>query len=168
MIVIMSAVIGHAEQLAGRLRKADLREIEAAAGEEPLAVLTNGIACSDPCYTVSDGCHPLAIFGVVPDACIEGVGRIWFLGADDLRNHSFTFIRHSRRWVARLHERYPVLWNYIDARNDLHIRWLRWCGFTLLRRIEDYGVARLPFYEFERDAGGHGGVTCCAVVTGAS
>ena len=155
MIRVRGAVTGDARRLASRLRGADLQEIRAVTREDPFDLLCQSIAWSNPCYTiVGEDAESLAIFGVVPDPCAEGVGRIWLLGSDDLVfRHSYIFLRHSRKWIEKLHERYPTLWNYVDARNEVHIRWLKWCGFTLLRRIEEYGVERRPFYEFERVAG---------------
>lgn len=153
MIVVRPAHIVDAAELALKLRQADLQEIKSAVGEDPLVLLEQSIAWSDPCFSIiGEGSNPIAIFGVVPDSCAADVGRIWFLGSDELIHHSITFLRYSREWIDRLHERYPTLWNYVDARNEVHIRWLKWCGFAFLRRIEEYGVEQRPFYEFERVA----------------
>ncbi|MGH9903554.1 MAG: hypothetical protein ACRD68_17245, partial [Pyrinomonadaceae bacterium] len=78
---------------------------------------------------------------------------VWLLASPELARHPF-FFRHSRYWVEQLHERYRVLWNCVDVRNEVHIRWLKWCDFTFLRRIEEYGAGRMPFYEFTKVRGG--------------
>lgn len=78
------------------------------------------------------------------------IGSVWLLGAQELNNYSLYFLRHCRSWVNKLQEDYIVLWNYVDARNKVHIRWLKWCGFTFLRLINNHGVEQRPFYEFER------------------
>lgn len=144
---------GDADQLNPRLRVADLQEIQAVTGENSLKILRQCAAWSDPCFTIIDQKDiPIAIFGVVPDPVNAALGRIWLLGSDDMVHNSTAFLRHSRQWIDRLHQRYPILWNYVDARNEAHIRWLKWCGFTFLHRIEEYGVERRPFYEFERVA----------------
>ncbi|MCP5419730.1 MAG: hypothetical protein H6970_10700 [Gammaproteobacteria bacterium] len=130
-----------------------MREIAAASGDDPLIVLQQCVVWSDPCYAIVDECVddiPLALFGASPDPVKAGMGRVWLLGSDDLAHYSATFLRHSREWVEKLHEPYPVLWNYIDARNELHLRWLNWCGFRIIRRIECYGPEKRPFYEFEK------------------
>jgi hypothetical protein len=145
---------GDPDQLNSRLRVADLQEIQAVSREDSLTILKQSAAWSDPCFTIIDQKDiPIAIFGVVPDPLTVALGRIWLLGSNDIVHNSATFLRHSRQWIEKLHERYPTLWNYVDARNEVHIRWLKWCGFTFLRRIEEYGVERRPFYEFERVAG---------------
>ena len=39
---------------------------------------------------------------------------------------------------------------FVDERNTTSIRWLTHLGFVLIKRIEDYGVGKKPFYEFVR------------------
>lgn len=151
MIQVRLARPGDADELAPHLREADLLEIKANLGENPLIVLERGIASSDPCYAaMNEEREVMALFGVVPDSCTDGVGMIWLLGSDDLLAHSFYFLRHCREWIEKLHERYGILWNYVDARNEIHIRWLEWCDFTLIKLIERHGVEQRPFYEFTK------------------
>jgi hypothetical protein len=145
MIRVRLAEPGDAAALATRLREADVREIDAATGEQPLEALVRCVAASDPCYAiVADAV--VALFGVVPDGQERGI--VWLVGSDDIWRHAMTFARNSHAWVARLHERYRILWNFVDARNEIHLRWLSWCGFVIHRRIEEHGVGRRPFYEF--------------------
>ena len=151
MITCRLAKEEDAKELAPRLRSADLQEIKAVTGEEPLKALERSLAWSDPGHAITDEVDKVvALFGVIPDSEEENMGCVWLLGSDDLVKHSVSFLRQSRKWVEKLHQRYDCLWNYIDARNEIHIRWLKWCGFTFLRRVEEYGVEQRPFYEFER------------------
>lgn len=150
MIRVRPARPDDAAALAPRLRAADLQEIHAVTLQTPHEVLLGGIACSDPCHTVvDDDDRPLAVFGVVPgqDA---GTGVIWLLGSDELVSRPRTFLKSSRAWIGTLLERYHTLSNVIDARNEVHVRWLRWCGFEIGRTIENHGVERRPFHEFAR------------------
>ncbi|MGH9631056.1 MAG: hypothetical protein ACRD7E_22340, partial [Bryobacteraceae bacterium] len=145
------ATQGDAEQLAPRLRKADLREIQAASGGEPLAILQQGVASSVPCLAAVDSAgHLLALFGVIPDPDRSDTGMVWLLGSPELLRHRASILRMSREWVDRLHETYRVLWNFVDARNQVHVRWLQWSGFELLRLVAGHGFERRPFYQFER------------------
>ena len=151
IIDIRLVVHEDANKLAPKLRAADLQEIKANLGGDPLRVLQKGVAESDPCYAVvNEENEPLALFGVVPDTGDSDVGLVWLLASDELAEHPFFVLRNTRKWVEKFQQRYRVLWNHIDARNELHIRWLQWSGFTLLRRIEHFGVEQRPFYEFER------------------
>ena len=40
--------------------------------------------------------------------------------------------------------------NYVDARNITSIKWLKHLGFVLIKRVEEFGVGKKPFYEFVR------------------
>lgn len=151
---VRSAVLGDADGLATCLSPMDVRTIRAVSGEEPLRALRRHIDWSEPCHAIVDQeDRALGVFGAIPDDNIRShrSGTVWFLRSDRLDQHHFMFLRHSRPWVLRLGEDYDVLWNYVDARNEAHIRWLQWCGFTLLRLKPDHGVEQRPFWEFERD-----------------
>ncbi len=83
---------------------------------------------------------------VVPDAANADMGSVWLLGSRELVAHSEYFIRHSRYWIDKLQERYRVLWSYVDVRNEVHINWLEWCGFTFLRLVGNYGIEQRQFF----------------------
>ncbi|MFO0759483.1 MAG: hypothetical protein U0359_23530 [Byssovorax sp.] len=136
-----------ADFLAPRLRPADRREISAALGMEPRMVLRRGVQASNPCYAVVEGTIVFALFGVVPYARDPEIGSVWLLASERLAAHPAFVVRSSKVWIGRLHEHYRVLTNYVDARNEVHLRWLRFCGFTFVRRIERFGALGLPFYE---------------------
>jgi len=141
-----------AEAVAPRLRAADLREIRAVTAEAPISVLRGGIAASDPCHAVVGGDDAaVGLFGVCPEQA--GSGVVWLLGTDALVDEPRIFLRHSRAWVGELLARYARLWNMIDARNEVHLRWLGWCGFSIVRTVEDYGVERRRFHEIARTRG---------------
>ncbi|MEE4378437.1 MAG: hypothetical protein V2J55_13150 [Candidatus Competibacteraceae bacterium] len=147
---VRPAVRQDAAALASCLRQADLREIMAATTEQPLLILEHGVAWSAPCLAVTDEFdRPVALFGVVPDPVNSDIGRIWLLAAETLVAHPYAFLRHSREWINKLLDRYRVLWNTIDARNDVHIRWLEWCGFRIIATLDKHGPEQRTFYEFE-------------------
>lgn len=153
MLQARPATATDADHLAPRLRETDLNEIQAATGEAPLVALERSLAISEPCYAIVDEHdEAVALFGVVPDANapVDDAGIVWLVGSRDLLEHSFAFLRNCREWVRRLHQPYRLLWNCVDIRNEVHIRWLKWCGFTLHTLIEEYGVERRPFYEFAK------------------
>jgi len=148
---VRSAELADADALAPLLRPADRREIEAALAMSPAVVLRHGVWASDPCYAIVEEEAVLALFGVVPAARNPEAGSVWLLASEGFATHGLVIARWSKAWVAKLHERYRVLGNYVDARNEVHLRWLRWCGFTVVRRIERFGVMGLPFYEVTRE-----------------
>ena len=42
------------------------------------------------------------------------------------------FLRECKNRVEEMSDRFPVLFNYIDSRNKLHLTWLKWCGFKII------------------------------------
>lgn len=131
--------------LAPRLRKADLMEIEAASGADPVDALRESAESSAPSCTIIDNEGNIAgMFGCVPD------GRVWLLGSDALIQNPLRqqFLRECRQYVDALP--YPLLHNVIDIRNKVHIRWLRWMGFTFIGEPFPYGPHNLPFLKFVR------------------
>lgn len=136
--------------MAPNLREADRNEIAARTAQEPLQALTESMSLSSTCLTGTYLGEPFAICGVCP--VIEGVGAIWLLGTDAVMNPKVSrqFLRFSKLYVDQFQHMYPLLFNYIDARNTVHIKWLKWLGFQFINLHQKFGVGKLPFYEFVR------------------
>ena len=149
-----AASIEDALLLAPRLRQADVDEIGAHSGHEPLRALVDGIHNSQWSLAIchDETRHVLALCGVGHHPEVPDVGFPWMLASDGLLGVQQTFLRHSRAVIARMQADYPVLTNWVDARNAVHIRWLRWCGFRFIRLHPVFGHERRPFYEFARIA----------------
>ena len=138
--------------LAPELRQADKDEVAAHGGTSGLFALKRGYSRSKIAKTicVERTDEVVAMYGVV---CIDPVlpsGGAWLLGSDQLTRHGMTFARHCVRYIETLQDQFPVLFNYVDARNTLHIRWLKWSGFNFIQRHEQFGYEQRPFYEFVR------------------
>jgi len=130
------------DKLANYLRFEDKQEILANSGQTPSQALTKGYVSSEVCFTIVDKENvPVGMFGVGKE------GAIWLLATNDIHRIRFSFLRESRKVINFLNKKYPLLWNYVDCRNELHIRWLKWCGFKFLRKIP-FGKLQQPFYEF--------------------
>lgn len=137
-----------AHYIAANMRQDDRQECEAQLGLPPAFILPQAIGRPNV-WTWEEEGVPVAIGGV--DASIPSVGTVWMTSTDDIVKHRIKFLRElSKPMLELLHQDYPILTNMVDARNTLHIRWLRWLGFTVLRRIEKWGAHSVPFYEFAR------------------
>jgi len=144
--------LADARALAPYLRKEDRDEIMAAVGLTPLQALPLCAAVSDPCWSmIGDDGAIIGMFGVAPTHD-ELSGAVWMLAADALTQprHAFQFLRQCRQWVDEMQARFPLLYNFVDARNTVHIRWLRWCGFTFINKHPEWGHEKRPFFEFVR------------------
>lgn len=128
------------------MRQADVDEVYATVGTGPVHALA-GVEKQEDCYIGKWDEEPVAVMGVVPRSLITGGGTIWMLGTDGINRHKIAFLKHGRRWVESMLQKYGELSNYVDARNTVSINWLKWLGF----KIEDpqpYGVKQLPFHPF--------------------
>lgn len=131
--------------IASRLREADLAEVAASTGETATTALTHGYEISTICNTVvtSTGV-PVAIYGVLD------TGGVWMLGTDDMKKYARSFLKQCTGIIDDLNKQFPLLYSYVDARNTLHIRWLKWVGFNFIARHENYGNEQRLFYEIVR------------------
>lgn len=147
-----SAVFEAISYLSKNLRKSDVEEIEASSGMNPEDALKESIAASTHCWLVFDReSNPAAIFGAAPYP-LQGVGVVWMVGTDKVQTEAFGIARRTRPYVELMLQDYPMLWNYIDARNTVSKRWLKWAGFRLLRDHPEHGPKGLLFQTFARTA----------------
>lgn len=105
-----------------------------------------------PTYVADVEGTPEMIFGCSATDAAPTVGIPWMLGTPVIVSPKWrmTFLRETRRAVEAWQAEYPILHNFIDARNTVHMRWLRWLGFTFIALDETHGPFGLPFYEFVR------------------
>jgi hypothetical protein len=136
--------------IAPRLRKADKDECLAATGKEPLGILYQSLLLGDITLTMRtpEG-ERVGLCGVAPSP-LNNAGVVWMCATDAILNHQMAFLRRSKDALTYLSDGYSVLHNCVDARNEVHIKWLKWMGFTFLNRHEKYGAEQRPFYEFMR------------------
>ena len=134
--------------LAPRLRYEDKREILAHCGLLPYEALYLSFKYSTISFTiVNTKNEPVAIFGI--NDAGNNVGAIWLLATDKLKDIQYSFLRENKKVIDFLNTKYKILWNFVDCRNSLHIKWLKWCGFKFINK-QKYGVLNKPFYEFIR------------------
>lgn len=90
----------------------------------------------------------VALYGVATLNRIEKVGCPWMVGTDTLEMHPITVLRHNRKVLGDWRGRFDRLINYVDARNTVSKRWLKWLDFRL-HPAAAYGPQRLDFHKFE-------------------
>jgi hypothetical protein len=151
MPLVRLATEADAHALALDLRLEDEAEIRAMSGQKPLGALLHGIRFSDvPLAIQDDDGSTIGLFGVVTTQQKPRVGAVWLLASPKLLKYSRRLARESRRWVETLQAQYDVLFNLVDERNTLHIRWIQWCSFTFVNRHPALGAEQRPFLEFVR------------------
>lgn len=145
-IIVRPSVQEDVSYLAEHLRQSDINEIWASNHIKPQDALEQGIDGSIYCRTAENG-NPICIWGIAPVYIVGDSATVWMLATDDLEKYKVKFIRESRKYINEMLEFYPMLFNYVDARNLKSIAWLKMCGATMLD-AQPYGVEGLPFHYF--------------------
>ena len=148
-IYVRRSIIPDARAVGSNLRIADRNELLALTELSPVSIIEDGIRDSVACYTIClrENNTPCAVFGV--NGCGDRqVGVVWCLGTPDLFHVANKFLRNSKFWVKKLGEHYEFLFNVIDARQTVYIKWLKWLGFEFTQKFEEYGLERRPFWLF--------------------
>lgn len=139
------------------IRESDAREVLASAGQTPEEAITLSLGLSTDAWVLCQDGEPICVFGVAPYLDKPGVGSPWMLASHKFnaskapprqrREITRVILQFSKQFIQRMLEKYYLLQNYVDVRNDASIRWLKWCGFTLEAPIP-FGYAGLDFHPF--------------------
>jgi hypothetical protein len=141
-------------QLTPNLRSADRREIMALGMTPDSALLESYISSPQRYSILKDDGRIVGMFGVGPHPDLskdlgQPVGCVWMLGSDGLRDVRYSFLKKCQKWVDVLHRDHPILWNWVDARNNLHLKWLEWLGFRIIGTAPR-GISGELFHQFIR------------------
>lgn len=139
--------------LAANMREADRREIWATSLSEPGPALARSLERSALAWTgLIDG-RVAAMFGAGgPISIIGGGASAWLLGTPEIAKIPRFFLVESKGYVRQMLDRFPVLQNYVDARNRATLSWLRRLGAEF-GEAQPYGVLGLDFVPFTLRAG---------------
>lgn len=114
--------------ISNNMRKSDRDEIWASNKITGLQALDFGMKYSSICFSAERNGNPMAMFGVVPFPEHGEIASVWMLGTDDLDKSWLTLGKKSKKIVNYFLRFYPVLFNYVDVRNEKTIAWLEWLG----------------------------------------
>ncbi len=138
---ILPATLEAALRVASNLLPEDYREVKEGHGHDPLNAMVVSFHNCDAVYFTNPNNEICGMAGVHEN------GQIWMLCTPAILDFPHTFAREARRYVRSRKEK--LLWNFVDERNKLHIKLLRFLGFKFLRRFT-YGPNNLSFIEFVR------------------
>ena len=134
-------------ELAAKMRQADVKEVLASNGATPLEALQRGFEASKPQSIIYKG----ELIGMFGCAHVDDlIGSPWMLGSDKIPKIKKDLLTQSVEWVKEVNKQYPLLVNYVDAKNKVSIAWLNHIGFSFVQLIPKFGVGGIPFYEFVR------------------
>lgn len=113
-------------EVAFNMRQVDQWEIWHSSRRGAHEVLRDSVGQSFVVRTIERGGIPVAIFGLAP---LPAGACPWMLGTDDLARCT-GLLRECRVIVNDWAYRHTYLTNAVWSKNHVHIKWLRWMGFT--------------------------------------
>lgn len=148
---VVPATFKHAEELAENMRWADCEEVWAVGHLYPLQATLLSLEASRDVWTgLADG-KIVCMFGVGAAMILSTTGVPWLLTTELVNEHAKPFLRRNKKVVKEMRDKYPLLRNYVDERNTVAVKWLKWLGFEVLPSIP-FGIEGLPFHSFEMRA----------------
>jgi len=132
--------------LTANLRKEDRLEVQTVTGNKNIYnKLKDSILSSTYAKTFLVNDKVAGIYGVSKSPYNNYVGYPYLLCTNELYKIKKTFIKNCINRVEEMQFKFPVLFNYIDSRNKLHINWIKYCGFKI---IHDKYFNNVKFYGF--------------------
>jgi hypothetical protein len=131
------------------MRECDRREVRASANACPLQALLHSVQYSTLKWSIKRDDEIIGVFGVGAESMMSSKGAPWLLATPELEFITITFLRQSRDYVGRMLAQHSFLENWVDARNLISIKWLKWCGFKFDEEPVPFGYEQKPFYRFE-------------------
>ena len=136
------------EELAANMCQRDIDECWAASHNTPFEALTQSLAASPNAMMGFYKGRVVCMYGVAEMSILSNVGVPWLLGTDEIEKHSKYFLRQNRHYMKEIKRKYSLLINFVDARNTVAIRWLKWLGFEVFD-AQPFGPDDVPFRRFE-------------------
>lgn len=147
-IVIRAPVRADIEALLANLRPGDRLEMEASGRALP-DLVRSSLRCSPHRWAVDVDGKLALLGGVAVMSLVGGIGSPWLLGTCELDRVPGALTRIGVRYRDLALGMFPVLINYVDARNVKAIRWLKRLGFEVDTDPTPHGPNGLPFFKFE-------------------
>lgn len=86
----------------------------------------------------------IGMFGCTP-SLEKDFGCAWLLSSEVLLKHRKQFLKECPYWVATMGQGYKFLYNFVDRRNWVSLKWLQYLGFEAREEFPEYGHAKIPF-----------------------
>ena len=144
---VRDAEIADVLPLSKTMRKADRQEIMASDGTSALEALVLPFTIKGAKnYTIigTGDQGVVGMFGCTPSVDPE-YGCAWLLQNDDLLKNKKQFLKECPYWVSKMGENYKYLYNFVDKRNWVSLKWLQFLGFEPKEEFEEYGHGKIPF-----------------------
>lgn len=144
----IEATSQHIKLLAKDLRPEDEHKTKAKTGTTNIQkTLLKGFAMTNYCRSFFIDGKIAGIYGIVGSLDDKNIGSPFLLCTPKIKKLKIKFLRECKNRVEEMLDKFPVLFNYIDSRNKLHLTWLKWCGFKIINEKTFNDVLFYGFYK---------------------
>lgn len=134
------------DEVAANVRAADTAEITEALGIPMRQGLSECLGSLKASKIVING-EIVAVFGDAVHCTVNQIGVPWLISTVHVEKYPKAFLQVCKPEVEDMLTRHASLINYVDVRNTVAIRWLKWLGFQFFEP-EPYGPYGMPFMKF--------------------
>lgn len=133
----------------GKIRKSDKQEVWAASHMDINEALDLSFRSSETAVVKLFNGIPVAVSGVTRPYLLSNNGIIWMLATEDFENKTVQISagRKCRVFVEEMLQSFKELYNYIDVRNTVTLKWLKWIGAEF-DEPKPYGPDNMLFRKF--------------------
>jgi hypothetical protein len=144
---LVKATQAHVDALVANMRQADRDEC-AAFGLTPEQSLSKCLGVSrDTIAGLADD-EVVALLGTFRSDQYPDIAFVWLQSTTAADRHTKAFARTSKRYVEDLKTKYSRIGNFVDARYEKAVKWIRWLGFEIYP-AQPLGPLGVPFHWFE-------------------
>lgn len=133
--------------VASRLRPEDYVEGFALRGVDLTHWIPENYTPGNTYVIFNDKNENVALTGVEPVSKDEGL--IWMVATPDLEKHGLEFLRACHEFIDIMCRPYKKVGNVVHARNEVHLKWLKWLGFEF-KGEAPLGPLHETFIHFEK------------------
>lgn len=136
--------------LAMKIRDSDYRELQAVHGldVDVKKVIETALDVSEEAIVAENHAGELIlIFGISVFNKEHNVGCPWLLGTDQATKLARELLMDGRMISHGWASNFNYLINFVDARNETSIRWLKRIGYRIHEPIK-FGISQMPFHPF--------------------
>lgn len=145
--VIRPATYEDCLALAPNLRQEDKDEVWESHGHLPEEALIISFEASPNAQVGTINGEIVCMFGVTPVG-EPGQGCPWMLASDLIKDVAMEFLKRDKEILSGMSAGYNFLFNYVWSKNPMHMRWLKWLGFTISSTPIEMGSNNEIFYSF--------------------
>jgi len=147
---ITKATQAHVNELAKKLRPADINEVYLSTGRTAHAVLIDSLKLSRYAQSIHYKNEVVGMFGVVNHPTDNDTGIPWLLSTEKLDYCSLSFIKECIGVLDVLHILYKTLTNISHEDHLATHKWLKCCGFEMGNKYENINIKNSTFIKFKK------------------